>query len=325
LALVAALELLAARAHLADIRLVPLAGALGLAFLGLCALRGRLAGLGGLAAVGLVQAFGGRLLVCQSQRIEIRCNLRQRLLVGRVDQPHDQEERHHRRHEVGVGDLPHAAVMAALVGVAAAADDDELVRVAFLAAAHAAASFIADTHAPSRVSIRVWPAVTLSSLAGPGWKEMCSSSPARCPRRASIRSAAPRTLTARAGSRASSTFKVSARSATTRRRNCSARKGSSRRATVSASRASIPSRPATSCAASFALSSCVQAARAAVSSRSRRAFSWASRSASSASAAALPLATPSWKAASRAAVLLWSAGSGQPRATLGSPASNSGR
>ena len=64
---------------------------------------------------GSSRPFGlGRLSV-RRMRIEVGGNLRQRLLVGRVDQPHDQEERHHRRHEVGVGDLPHAAVVAALV------------------------------------------------------------------------------------------------------------------------------------------------------------------------------------------------------------------
>ena len=36
------------------------------------------------------------------------------LLGGGVDQPHQQEERHHRGHEIGVRDLPGAAVMAAL-------------------------------------------------------------------------------------------------------------------------------------------------------------------------------------------------------------------
>jgi len=35
------------------------------------------------------------------------------LRVGRVDQPHQQEEGHHGRHEVGVGDFPRAAVVAA--------------------------------------------------------------------------------------------------------------------------------------------------------------------------------------------------------------------
>ena len=37
------------------------------------------------------------------------------LLLGRrAEQPQQQEERHHRGHEIGIGDLPRAAVMAAM-------------------------------------------------------------------------------------------------------------------------------------------------------------------------------------------------------------------
>ena len=53
-----------------------------------------------------------------------------------VDQPHDEEERHHRRHEIGVGDLPHAAVVPTLLAAGATANDDELVGLGFLAAGH---------------------------------------------------------------------------------------------------------------------------------------------------------------------------------------------
>ena len=53
-------------------------------------------------------------LSVRRMRIEVGGDLRQRLLVRGVDQPHDEEERHHRRHEVGVGDLPHAALVLAL-------------------------------------------------------------------------------------------------------------------------------------------------------------------------------------------------------------------
>ena len=38
------------------------------------------------------------------------------ILCGRVQQPHQQEERHHRGNEIGVCDFPGAAVMAFLAG-----------------------------------------------------------------------------------------------------------------------------------------------------------------------------------------------------------------
>ena len=52
-------------------------------------------------------------------------------LGGRAEQPHQQEERHHRGDEVGVGDLPRAAVLA-VAALADPLDDDrlELFRVA---------------------------------------------------------------------------------------------------------------------------------------------------------------------------------------------------
>ncbi len=46
---------------------------------------------------------------------------------GRVDQPHQQEERHHRGDEVGIGDFPRAAVMAAVPAFLHAFDDDRAV------------------------------------------------------------------------------------------------------------------------------------------------------------------------------------------------------
>ncbi len=51
------------------------------------------------------------------------------LLLGRggVDQPHQQEEGHHRRHEVGIGHFPGAAVMAAMAALLYALDDDGVV------------------------------------------------------------------------------------------------------------------------------------------------------------------------------------------------------
>ena len=55
--------------------------------------------------------FGG-VAVDQLHRIEIAGDRGLGLLVGGVDQPHDEEEAHHRRHEVGKGDLPDAAMVA---------------------------------------------------------------------------------------------------------------------------------------------------------------------------------------------------------------------
>ena len=48
------------------------------------------------------------------------------LLFGRggVDQPHQQEEGHHRGDEVGIGDFPGAAMMAAMPALLDALDDD---------------------------------------------------------------------------------------------------------------------------------------------------------------------------------------------------------
>src|SRR5471032_2813648 len=46
---------------------------------------------------------------------------------GGVDQPHQQEERHHRGHEVGIGDFPGAAVMTAMPAFFDSLDDDRVV------------------------------------------------------------------------------------------------------------------------------------------------------------------------------------------------------
>src|ERR1700727_2193000 len=42
---------------------------------------------------------------------------------GRVQQPHQQEERHHRGHEIGIGDFPGAAMMAARDNLLPSYDD----------------------------------------------------------------------------------------------------------------------------------------------------------------------------------------------------------
>jgi hypothetical protein len=46
------------------------------------------------------------------------------LLVRIRDQPQQHEEGHHRRDEIGIGDLPRAAVVAAADDLLDAADDD---------------------------------------------------------------------------------------------------------------------------------------------------------------------------------------------------------
>jgi hypothetical protein len=46
--------------------------------------------------------------------------------AGAVEQPHQQEEGHHRGHEVGIGDLPGAAMVAAADHLLDLLDDDRL-------------------------------------------------------------------------------------------------------------------------------------------------------------------------------------------------------
>ena len=69
--------------------------------------------------------------VGKRDRIEIGGDLGDRLLVGGADQPHHQKQRHHGRHEIGIGDFPGAAMMALVVPLAAPADDDDFGRRAF--------------------------------------------------------------------------------------------------------------------------------------------------------------------------------------------------
>jgi len=72
----------------------------------------------------LLQALLGRRRIAQLDRIEVVGNGSLGLFVGGIDQPHDQKERHHRRHEVGVGDLPGAAMGAIVIALVALDDDD---------------------------------------------------------------------------------------------------------------------------------------------------------------------------------------------------------
>ncbi len=87
---------------------------------------------GGVAEAGRLR--GG---VHELDRVEVFDDGGLGLVVGR-QQPHDQEEGHHGGHEIRVGDLPRAAVVAVLVAAAVALDDDDLVGVGLVA--HAASS-----------------------------------------------------------------------------------------------------------------------------------------------------------------------------------------
>ncbi len=82
---------------------------------------GRLAVLSGLRLVEPLQVARSLRHV---DRVEIFRDAFAHLIVGDVDQPHDQEEGHHRRHEVGMGDLPGRAVMLVLLLLVAAHDDE---------------------------------------------------------------------------------------------------------------------------------------------------------------------------------------------------------
>ncbi len=64
--------------------------------------------------------------VHQLDGIEIAGNRRLGFLIGGIDEPHHEEEGHHGGHEVGIGDLPHATMMAVMVVMPAAAHNDDL-------------------------------------------------------------------------------------------------------------------------------------------------------------------------------------------------------
>ena len=67
------------------------------------------------AVADILQPLAAGVAVDQLDRVEVAGDRRLGLLVGGVDQPHHQEEAHHRGHEVGEGDLPDAAVMGLVV------------------------------------------------------------------------------------------------------------------------------------------------------------------------------------------------------------------
>lgn len=103
-------------------RLPAIAGLLGGYFRALGRVAGKMR-----AVADVLQALAAGVAVDQLDRIEIARDRCPDLLVGGVDQPHHQEEAHHRRHEIGEGDLPYAAVMGVLVVAVHAPDDDDLV------------------------------------------------------------------------------------------------------------------------------------------------------------------------------------------------------
>jgi hypothetical protein len=69
------------------------------------------------------------------------------LLDGRhVDEPHEKEEGHHGRHEVGIGDLPGAA-MVGMAGLLDLLDDDGLIEIGHACRASVAGYLVADGRA----------------------------------------------------------------------------------------------------------------------------------------------------------------------------------
>ena len=62
----------------------------------------------------VAHALCWRRLVAQLDRVEVTGELGDLFLGARIDEPHHQEERHHRGHEIRVGDFPNPAVMAAV-------------------------------------------------------------------------------------------------------------------------------------------------------------------------------------------------------------------
>ena len=92
------------------------------------------------AAKGL--AGPGRRVTEQVVRAEIIREALSLVLGRRVQQPHQQEERHHRRHEVGVRHLPGTAVMAALHDLELL-DDDRAAALLFAFARHEPSALVA--------------------------------------------------------------------------------------------------------------------------------------------------------------------------------------
>src|SRR5690606_29785226 len=76
-------------------------------------------------------AFGTALVAAGQGNLERRAevfgDLRQLLRAGDRQQPHHQEERHHRRHKVGISDLPGAAVMGGMMRLSLSDQNDRMI------------------------------------------------------------------------------------------------------------------------------------------------------------------------------------------------------
>ena len=100
----------------------------------------------------LLDALFRGLGIGQLHRVEIGCERRLGLRIGGVDQPHDEKERHHRRHEVGIGNLPGAA-MVAIMPAAMALDDDDFVLAVMMAFVLAHASTLPTVSAQAAMRV----------------------------------------------------------------------------------------------------------------------------------------------------------------------------
>src|SRR5690606_1999768 len=89
--------------------------------------------------------------VHQLDGIEIAGDRGLGFLIGGIDEPHDEEEGHHGGHEIGIGNLPHAAMMAVMVVMPATANNDDLT-LGFGIDAHWTAAFNSSRSGAMRVS-----------------------------------------------------------------------------------------------------------------------------------------------------------------------------
>ena len=131
------------------------------------------------AVAQILQSLLGRIAVDQLDRVEVAGNGGLGLLIGCVDEPHDEEEAHHRRHEVGEGDFPDASMVTFIVIAVATSNDDDFMPGFFVRSdAHASISESTVDHSDRRVSNRSPSMLTTRSKPGASIK---SNSPARSP------------------------------------------------------------------------------------------------------------------------------------------------
>jgi len=129
----------------------------------------------------------GRLFIHKLDRVEVARNRRLCFLIGCIDEPHDQKERHQCCHEVGIGDLPDTAVMPFFLAMPAPSDDNDfpLDFRPIAVSAHATASFKASDQSASRVAKTVPSKFTIMSMsslsskakatpASSKWRASCS-------------------------------------------------------------------------------------------------------------------------------------------------------